>query len=275
VSITAVPFELTGADARPIRGDAFVNSEATASVVLCHGLKGFARGGFFPFLTRRLNDAGFTVVTFDFSGSGVGDDRENFTDLEAFAADTFTNQLHDVDVVWREGQRRGWLSQPTGLFGFSRGGGIAILHAAANPRVRALVTWSAISSVNRWSAEVRQAWRARGYGEVENTRTKQVMRVSTAILDDIEQNAEGGLDILGAANRITVPWLIVHGTADETVPVHEGRQLHTASGDRAELALVERGTHTFNSAHGVVDPPPELAAATDRTIRFFQSNLEA
>ena len=38
-----------------------------------------------------------------------------------------------------------------GVVGHSRGGGIAVLQAASDPRVRALVTWAAISSVERWS----------------------------------------------------------------------------------------------------------------------------
>jgi pimeloyl-ACP methyl ester carboxylesterase len=273
VSVTEVPFEIPGADGRPIRGEALVPASSKASIVLCHGLKGFARGGFFPLLRRRLAAARFTVVTFDFSGSGIGCDRENFTQLDAFAADSFSKQLFDVDAVWREGEHRGWLGRSSGLFGFSRGGGIAVLYAARNASVRALVTWSAISSVDRWTPEVRAEWRARGYSEIENSRTKQIMRVGTEILDDIEMNRSATLDIAAAAARIDAPWLIVHGTADETVNVDEARRLFEASRRHAELALIEGASHTYNSSHGVVEAPRVLETAIERTLEFFDGHL--
>ena len=273
MSATAVAFELAGADDRPIRGDALVAESATAAVVLCHGFKGFARWGFFPYLAGKLAAAGLTVVSFDFSTSGVGADRETFTEPDAFAANTFGKQVADVRTVWREGEKRGWLAVPTGLFGFSRGGGIVVLYTASESHVRALVTWSAIATVDRWPPHVRQEWRARGYVDVTNARTHQTLRVGTDFLDEIEQKAETELNILDAAARVRVPWLIVHGVADETVPVHESRQLHTASHDRAEMMLVERASHTYGFKHGAAEVSADLAAATDRTVRFFQSNL--
>jgi uncharacterized protein len=271
--------EIAGADGRdrPIRGDAFVSDEARAGVVLCHGFKGFARWGFLPHLARALTDAGLNVVAFDFSGSGIGADRQNVTQLEAFEQNTFTKELVDLEIVWTEGERRGWLPARAGLFGFSRGGGVAILHTARDPRVRALVTWSAISTIRRWHQDVLDDWRRRGYADVENARTGQWMRVDTGMLHEIEERSEIGqdLNILDAAERVAVPWLIVHGTADETVPVHEGRQLHTASGNRAELALIDGANHGYGASHPFASASDVLAAATERTVRFFVANLVA
>ncbi len=267
-----VSFEIEGAGG-PIRGEARVVSGARAGVVLCHGFKGFAHWGFFPWLADRIASAGFNAVTFDFSGSGVGPDRESFTQEEAFARDTFGKELRDVGIVMDEAERRGWLGERAGLFGFSRGGGVVVLHAARDPRVKALVTWSAISTVFRWTREEIDRWRSRGHADVVNSRTGQVLRVTTEILDEIEAQGDTTLNIQDAASRITIPWLIVHGLLDETVPVHEGRQLHTASGDRAELALVERATHTYCSKHGMTEPTAELSVAADRTLRFLGHNL--
>lgn len=268
-----VPFEIEGSDGRPIRGEARVVDGARNGIVLCHGFKGFAHWGFFPWLAERFASAGFTAVTFDFSGSGVGPDRESFTEVDAFAQDTFGKELHDIDVVIGEAARRGWIRTTAGLFGFSRGGGVAVLQAARDPHVGALATWSAISTVFRWPQAEIDAWRKRGWADVPNVRTGQVLRVSTGILDEVMAQGDSRLNIQDAASRITVPWLIVHGTADETVPVHEGRQLHTASGDRAELALIERATHTYCTKHGMTEPSAELELAADRTVRFFRANL--
>jgi alpha-beta hydrolase superfamily lysophospholipase len=281
-------FEVPGAAGRPIRGDiryaaadASHAHPAPAGVVMCHGFKGFARWGFVPYLADRVAAAGLSVVTFDFSGSGVGADREHFTEPAAFADNTFARERYDLDVVIDTARSRGWIGDGNGslgLFGFSRGGGVAILRAASDtpPKAGALVTWSSIAYVDRWTTEEHNAWRTRGHREVPNTRTGEVFRVGTAFLDEIETNGASELDLLSAAGRISeraIPWLIVHGEADETIGVHEGRQLHTASRDRAELAVIEHASHTYNAKHGMTEPTPELAIAADRTVRFLRANL--
>ncbi len=55
-----------------------------------------------------------------------------------------------------------------------------------------------------------------------NTRTGQRLPSYTDILDDVERHAGGKLDILGAAARLRVPWLIVHGSEDESVSHSRG-----------------------------------------------------
>ena len=71
---TLEPFEIPGTGGFVIRGEARVADRARGSVVLVHGFKGFARFAFFPWLAVRLAAAGLNAVTFNFSGSGVGED---------------------------------------------------------------------------------------------------------------------------------------------------------------------------------------------------------
>ena len=201
--------------------------------MICHGFKGFAHWAFFPYLAGAIAEHGMRAITFDFSGSGVGPDRENFTTLEEFATNTFTQELDDLAEVIAESRRRGWIDRQFGLFGHSRGGGVAILHASRDKDVRALATWSAISSTLRYTAEQRQEWRTRGYMDIENARTHQTMRMGTALLDEVEALSAGKLDVSAAAKRIKVPWLIVHGDADETVPVAEAELLAELAADVA------------------------------------------
>jgi hypothetical protein len=41
------------------------------------------------------------------------------------------------------------------------------------------------------------------------------------------------------------------------------------------LLRIAGGTHTFNVAHGMTSPSPQLLEATDRTVRFFVDRLLA
>lgn len=262
-----------------VRGEAYHpesgggEAGGSGTVVICHGFKGFAHWAFFPYLARAIAEHGMRAVTFDFSGSGIGEDRENFSTLEEFATNTFTQELTDLDQVIGESRRRGWIDRVFGLFGHSRGGGVAILHASLDRDVKALVTWAAISTANRWSEDQVAEWRKRGYSDIHNARTGQNMRLGTALLDEVEALGRTKLDISAAAQRIAVPWLIVHGDADETVPVKEGELLSDIALGRATLWTVEDAGHTFGATHPVTDAPPMLALVTRGTVRFFAEHL--
>lgn len=249
------------------------------SIVVVHGWKGFKDWGMFPPLAERLARAGFATVSFNLSGSGV-DDRGELVWPDRFGRDTFTSELEDLGAVV-DGLVRGELGvappSTIGLVGHSRGGGVAVLQAARDARVRALVTWAAVSSVERWSPLAVAEWRRTGWMEVLNSRTGQRLRLGTDVLDDVERNAVGSLDILGAATRVSVPWLIVHGTEDETVSPKEAEALRAASPlSTTRLLAVEGAGHTFGAGHPW-DPrthdTPALRRVFDMTLAWFAAHL--
>jgi len=197
-AIEPEPFDIPCRDGLSIRGEVYRPATSIGSVVVCHGFKGFAHWAFFPYVARKLAEKELTAITFDFSGSGIGPDRESFTQAEAFANNTFTRELEDLELLEEYARRRHWIAGKFGLFGHSRGGGMAILYAAAEgSNVNSLVTWAAISYTNRWSPEDTLVWRKRGYAEVTNSRTGQVMRLGTDLLDDVELHGKTKVNIEG------------------------------------------------------------------------------
>jgi alpha-beta hydrolase superfamily lysophospholipase len=243
------------------------------SVIICHGFKGFAHWAFFPYLARTLAQRGLTAITFDFSGSGIGADRESFTEAEAFAGNTFSRDLEDLEIVEEHARRMKWIDGKFGLFGHSRGGGTAILYAASEAAsVNSLVTWAAISYPNRWSPEDVITWRKRGHTEIANSRTGQVMRLETDLLDDVEVNGKTKLNIEAAAGKVKAPWLIIHGTDDETVPSSEAEHLHSLSKGMSTLRLIEGANHGFSATHPLAEAPPVLERVVLETAKFFVRN---
>jgi uncharacterized protein len=245
-------------------------------VLVVHGFKGFKDWGMFPHLAERLARAGFSAVTFNLSGSGV-DDGGEFSLPDRFGHNTFSAELQDLQRVL-DALLSGALGVPVpstlALVGHSRGGGIAVLQTARDSRIRTLVTWAAISRVERWPEDQRSAWRARGHSEIQNARTGQILPLYTDVLDDIEQNAET-LDIEAAAARIRVPWLIIHGTEDESVGFTEAETLKAASRrKKTQLLAIERGGHTFGATHPWHSPTAELDLVFDATLDWLAANLE-
>ena len=243
-------------------------------ILIAHGFKGFARWGFFPELARRLSAAGLTALRIDFSGNGVGDDGLNFTDDEGFEKDTISRQLEDLDRV------RAWLTSgncaaasagPGGFLGHSRGGGLGIVHCAEHADYLAVTLWSAIETFDRFDEDTKAGWRTNGYLPIPNARTGQIHRLGVSLLQDFEDQRER-FDILAAAGRIRIPTLVVHGTADPTVPVSAAEQIDAALPD-SRLLAVEGAGHTFGAAHPLAGCPPELETVFDATLEHFLRHL--
>jgi uncharacterized protein len=266
-------FEIPCKDGLSIRGEVYPAESSIGTVVLCHGFKGFAHWGFFPYLARKLAKSGLTAITFDFSGSGIGADRESFTEPGAFAGNTLSREQEDLENLVDYARRRKLIDGKFGMFGHSRGGGTAILFTAGvDSSVSSLVTWSSISYPNRWSSEDVVTWRRQGYADVTNSRTGQIMRLDTDLLDDVELHAKTKLDIEAAARKIRVPWLIVHGTADDTVPSSEAERLHALSPGVSTLRLIKGANHGFDAKHPLGEAPPVLEKVVLETVKFFVRN---
>jgi len=273
-------FSLSNARGDAVHGDLrFVNDGAPKPIVIfCHGFKGFKDWGPFPMWGRRLAKAGFGSILFNFSHNGVHPDAPTeFTQPDRFAQNTFTRELDDLTAVL-DAVDGGTLEAPfgtegLGLMGHSRGGGTAILQAARNPRVGALVTWSAVSSfIDRFTDDQIEDWETQGYTTILNSRTGQTMRLNRVLYDDALAHADA-LDIQAAAAEIDAPWLIVHAEDDEAVPFAEAEALDDAA--MGAERFTAQGGHTFGGQHPFSGTPPtSLADVWDRTLHFFRVHLK-
>jgi dienelactone hydrolase len=250
------------------------------AVVICHGFKGFMDWGFFPAVAELLAQRGFVTVRFNLAGSGMLPGDELVSDPRAFSANTYSAELSDLlrvleatgDEIADDRVDRDRL----GLFGHSRGGAAAILAAASQPwrdRIRALVTWAAISHVDRYTPEEKRVWRVTGELPVVNTRTGQQLALGRGLLEDVERHAAGSLDILAAAGRLAAPWLIVHGADDESVPAAEAAELAERAAGAHELLVIPGAGHTFGAKHPFAGPTPHLIQALNATQTWFRRHL--
>jgi dienelactone hydrolase len=276
--ITRTTFEIRPADGGPpVRGDLRVaeGKKPKSAVVIVHGFKGFRTWGAWPALARALALAGHAAVNFDFSRNGI-DANGEFTALDLFRENTHTREQDELRAVvdaLAGGGLTGRRIKHVGLLGHSRGGGAAILHAAGDDRIAALVTLAAIADIpSRWTRQQVAAWRRGDQVWVENTRTKQKMPISPEYWADVQANRDR-LDITAAAARVAQPWLIVHGDADATVPVLDAHTLFDAAGDDAELMLVEGADHVFNVRHPYGGPSDALRTVAEAALDWFEEYL--
>jgi pimeloyl-ACP methyl ester carboxylesterase len=282
-NLDSQPFRLTFPrdPARVIRGivdgpRGFASAcESLPHVIVLHGFKGFMNWGFFPEIARRIAARDMIAVRFNMSGSGIGDDLETFTDLEGFSRNTYSRELEDLERVraWiASGAVRGGDVARCALVGHSRGGGVALLHGAEHDAVRSIVTWAAISTVDRFDAPTKAEWRRRGSLVIHNARTNQDFELALGALEDVEKNS-ARFDIVSACRRIRAPTLLIHGSADETVPVEEAERLHAALDPKlARTLVIAGGGHTFGVTHPPRAFPEAFERVADATLAMLQEH---
>jgi uncharacterized protein len=272
-------FEIRTGDV--IRGDVWRPDAPVpgAAVVVCHGFKGFKDWGFFPYLAEEMaRRTGCLTASFNFTGCGVGEDLETFTDLEGFSRNTISRELGDLEAVLDRlaAGRCGDVQVPPadrfGLLGHSRGGATCILEAATRSQVRGLVTWAAIAGLERYVALYGERWDAGQVVEIPNARTGQMMPLRRNVLDDLRANRDR-LDVLAAARTLRVPWLVVHGTEDESVPFSDAAMLAEAGADHAAVMAVEGAGHTFGSGHPFAGTSEALEKIIERSADLLRRCL--
>ncbi len=268
-------FRLTNEIGLPIRCDLRLppGDGPFPVVVILHGFKGFKDWGMFPPTGRALAARGIATVALNVSRNGVEEELTEFTDLEAFSHNTTGREILDVDCVLAAitaGAVDGSIdADRLGLLGHSRGGGVVLLVAGADPRVHCVVTWSSIATFFRYTERAVGDWRQRGRLDVPNARTGQMMWLSLDVLEDLEAHREE-YDIERACERLRSPLLVVHGEVDEAVDVREAdRIVGWAKGTETRKVIVPRAGHTFGASHPWAGSTPAWEAAVRETGDWF------
>jgi len=253
------------------------NNDVRRCIIYVHGFKGFKDWGFVPYIAEFLAQRDLPVITFNFSHNGIGDNPLEFTELDKFSKNTFSLEITELSEVI-EAVHSGRLDDSEipsiGLLGHSRGGGITLLTAAGQSAVRAAATWSSVATFNRYKPEEIEKWRREGKFDVVNTRTGQVMSLGLELLNDLEANKDGSLNIEKAVTGFNRPLLIVHGEKDESVPVAEADRIFGWSNNpQSELLKVPETGHTFGAVHPFIGSNPVLDNVLDKTAVFFEKHL--
>lgn len=245
-------------------------------LVLVHGFKGFKDWGHFPLVAERLADSGTVVISINLSGSGIGANPEEFTELDRFRLNTLTREVNDLDVVL-DALRDGRLPGPNSgdprivLLGHSRGAITTTVAAHRRPDIHGLINWAGVGQLRaRYPEDVRRQWRTDGELPVVNGRTGQLMPIGLEALDDLEQHLDDySPDKL--APLIRVPFELLHGDADSSVPLAESEAVVRASNGRARLTVLPGADHTFGSVHPFAGEGPHLTRALALTQGFIDS----
>lgn len=201
------------------------------AVILCHGMESNKNSEKIVGVAEALAARGILALRFDFSYAG--DSSGNFEDI------TYSGEVDDLRAAYALVQSRA--PGKIAILGSSMGGTVALLFAATQPAVAALVTVAAPVHPEQFPARTLtpkqiDAWRARGFTLYHG------QRLNVSLLHDLET-----INVVEAVAHIACPVLILHGDADEVVPVNEAHELHAClSSAPNRLLVLPGGDHRFS-----------------------------
>jgi len=212
----------------------------TPGIVMFHGFTGNKSEAhrLFVYVARALCDSGFTVLRFDFRGSGDSDGE--FDDMtvpgeisDAKKALTFLANQESVD------------RERIGVIGLSMGGRVAAILASQDRRVRFAVLYSAALGPlrERFLSEIAEATLQK-LDSGEAIKISEGWYLKKTFFDTIDNPVP--LDIMG---NIKVPVLLVHSDTDQVVPMDDSRkgyEIVQNLNDKNEFYTVKGGDHTFS-----------------------------
>ena len=202
-------------------------------VVLGHGVTGNKDRPFVMALAEGLAAAGRHVLRFSFAGNGTSGGR--------FVDSTISKEVEDLAAVLDA-----LTDYEICYVGHSMGGAVGVLAAKRDERVKLLVSLAGMVHT--------EAFAVREFGEVTPDQgcmwDEPDCPLSQAYMDDMAQI--GTVVEWGA--EIGVPWLLVHGTEDDVVPIEDSRDILVKASDKAELFVIEGADHVFSEhADALVD----------------------
>jgi len=273
--------QLKSKSEKPVLIDLYYKSDQIPKkvVIFCHGYKGFKDWGAWNLVAENFakNDFFFIKMNFSHNG-GTVDQPIDFPDLEAFGNNNFIKELYDLESVinWtikNKEIRKEINSEDISLIGHSRGGAIVLIEASENKNISKVITWGGVSDFNARfpSGEVLQEWRKKGVVYIENARTKQKMPHYIQFYNSYKEN-ENRLNIKNAVQNLNIPYLIIHGSNDETVLIGEADNLYSWNSNN-QISIIENANHTFDSKHpwDSTNLPDNLNLTVNESVQFINS----
>jgi uncharacterized protein len=193
-------------------------------VVIGHGVTGNKDRPFVVALAEGLAKAGIPAVRVSFSGNGASGGK--------FTESTVSKEVEDLGAVLDALNDR-----EICYVGHSMGGAVGVLRAAKDPRIKALVSLAGMVHTKEFAQ--------REFGSIKPGEgfmwDDPNCPLSATYMEDMARIGS----VLNEAPNIRVPWLLVHGTEDDVVPIQESREIFARANQPKEFIEMPGANHVF------------------------------
>jgi pimeloyl-ACP methyl ester carboxylesterase len=196
-------------------------------VLLAHGVTGNKDRPLIIALAEGLASRGWPCLRLSYSGNGLseGDFRESNITKES-------GELRDVLDALPPRLKIAYV-------GHSMGGAVGVMTASSDDRIRVLVTLAGIVRTEDFcEREFGKVIPGKGFMWDEPT-----CPLSQKFVDDL--GAIG--DLFDEVGQINVPWLLIHGTADDVVLIEDSRDAYDTAEEPKRLVEIRGAGHSFDA----------------------------
>lgn len=148
-------------------------------------------------------------------------------------------ESRDLSQLLSALEEKSLIAGPVGVYGASYGGGVAIQLAGCDPRVRAVVTVAAFSSLRDVVPPA-----AKFTVPGAHLLSDEYVRQTLAAAGNLAQFDPAEADGLAAMGKSNAPVLLFHGDHDAKIPCEQSRKLAEAAGPRARYVELREENHT-------------------------------
>ncbi len=201
------------------------NDNTTDIVVIGHGVTGNKDRPFVVALASGLAEAGIPAVRISFAGNGASGGR--------FEEATISKEAEDLSCVIDALDGR-----QVAYVGHSMGGAVGVLRASKDSRIKLLVSLAGMVHTETFARTE--------FGDVTPDHgcmwDEPTCPLSRTYMEDME-SIHSVVD-LGA--NVSVPWLLVHGTEDDVVPLQDSLDIYERANEPKSLVQIEGADHVFS-----------------------------
>ncbi|HIG27784.1 MAG TPA: alpha/beta hydrolase [Verrucomicrobiales bacterium] len=204
------------------------NPDLKKIVVVGHGVTGNKDRPFLLALTDGVQKAGLNALRFSFSGNGESEGT--------FVDSTISKEVTDLGSV---------LDAVSGYeityVGHSMGGAVGVLRASSDDRIGRLISLAGMVHTEQFAQTE--------FGEEEPDKGCMWEEPDCPLSSNYMNDMAAIHSVVEKGSDIKVPWLLIHGTEDDVVPIQDSLDIFEKAVCPKELFRIEGANHVFSETH--------------------------
>lgn len=193
-------------------------------VVIGHGVTGNKDRPLIIALAESLSSHGIHTLRFSYSGNGASEGRfeDSCISKEVEDLGCVLDALSDYDIAYA---------------GHSMGAAVGVLRASKDDRIKKLISLAGMVHT--------KAFAEREFGEETPDEGLMWENPECPLSSTYMKDMADVSSVLNLGASVRVPWLLVHGTEDDVVPLQDSLDMLPLANQSVELYQIEGADHVF------------------------------
>ena len=196
-------------------------------LIIGHGVTGDMDHPHLLKLAEEVSKQGMSVLRFSFSGNGHSGGQ--------FEQCRISKEIQDLQCILSAVIASGW--RPI-YAGHNMGGAVGALTAAVDPRIELLISLAGMVETEKFCKNE--------FGMIIPGKGNMWDNAQCPLSQEFVNEMLQIKSVLPRASGIQIPWLLIHGTNDDVVPISESQSLILNFEKTRELVEIDGADHLFS-----------------------------